>query len=256
MLITSEDEREGIRTSGRHLGEILDLLKDYVEPGVTTQYLEDRAREMCAVRGVKPAFLNYTPRGARRPYPAALCVSVNDEIVHGIPNEEVKTLKEGDVVTLDMGVSWNGYYTDSAVTLPVGRVSDDVYRLIACTQEALQAGIDAAVAGNTLGDVGAAIEAVARTYKLKYPKDLGGHGVGRSVHEEPFVRNYGKKGQGEKLEDGLVIAIEPMFMLGSAQMKLLKDGYTYSTVDGSKASHCEHTVIVRNGEAEVVTRAV
>lgn len=256
MIISSEEEREGIRTSGRHLGEILDLLKDYVSPGVTTQYLEDRAREMCAVRGVKPAFLNYTPRGARRPYPAALCVSLNDEIVHGIPNEIVKTLKEGDVVTLDMGVSWNGYYSDSAITLPVGHVSDDVYRLIECTQEALQAGIDAAVAGNTLGDIGAAVEAVGRRYKLKYPKDLCGHGVGQSVHEEPMVLNYGKKGHGAKLEEGLVIAIEPMFMLGSAQMKLLKDGYTYSTVDGSKAAHCEHTVIVGRDGAEVVTKAV
>lgn len=254
MIITTEDEREGIRTSGKYLAEILDNLRDYVTPGVTTQFLEDRAREMCAVRGVKPAFLNYTPRGARRAYPAALCVSVNEEIVHGIPNEEVKTLKEGDVVTLDMGVSWNGFYTDSAITLPVGHVADDVYRLIECTTEALYAGIEKAVVGNTLGDIGAAVEAVGRKYKLKFPKDLGGHGVGRSVHEEPFVHNYGKKGQGAKLEEGLVIAIEPMFMLGSSQMKLLKDGYTYSTVDGSKSAHQEHTVIVGKGAAEIVTK--
>lgn len=255
MIAGTHEEQEGIRTSGKHLGEVLDLLKDYVESGVTTQFLEDRAREMIASRGCKPAFLNYTPRGARRAYPAALCTSVNDEIVHGIPNEDVKTLKDGDVITLDLGLSWNGYFTDHAITVPVGHVSDDVYRLIECTQEALQAGIDAAVVGNTLGDVGAAIEAVARKYKLKFPRDLGGHGVGRSVHEEPFVHNYGKKGQGEKLEDGLVIAIEPMFMLGSSQMKLLKDGYTYSTVDGSKAAHCEHTVMILKEGTEVVTRA-
>jgi methionyl aminopeptidase len=254
MITTTTEERDGIRTSGRLLGEILDGLSDYVTPGVTTQYLEDRAREMCASRGCTPAFLNYTPRGAKRAYPAALCVSVNDEIVHGIPNEVVKTLKEGDVVTLDMGVSFNGYYSDSAVTLPVGHVSDDVYRLIECTKVALQAGIDAAVVGRRVGDIGHAVEGVARKYKLKYPRELGGHGLGRCVHEEPFVYNYGKKGTGELLVDGMVLAIEPMFMLGSSQMKLLKDGYTYVTVDGSKSAHQEHTVLILKEGTEVVTR--
>ncbi|MFM2414495.1 MAG: hypothetical protein RI911_188, partial [Candidatus Parcubacteria bacterium] len=131
MIISNETERTAIRTSGKYLGEVLDLLRDYVVPGVSTQTLEDRAREMIAARDCKPAFLNYTPRGAKRAYPAALCVSVNDEIVHGIPNEKPKILKEGDVVTLDLGLSWNGFYTDSAVTVPVGEVGDDVLRMIA-----------------------------------------------------------------------------------------------------------------------------
>jgi methionyl aminopeptidase len=254
MLCTTEEEKQGIRTSGKYLGEVLDLLRDYVEPGVSTQTLEDRAREMMAVRECKPAFLNYTPRGARRAFPAALCVSINNEVVHGIPNEEPKILKEGDIVTLDAGLSWNGYYTDAAITLPVGRVSDDCYRMIEANIEALEAGIAAAVVGNTLGDIGYAIEQVARKYKLSFPKELGGHGVGRAVHEEPYVHNYGKRGSGEQLEEGLVIAIEPMFMLGSPDIKLLKDGYTYVTVDGKKASHCEHTVLITADGPEVVTR--
>ncbi|MFZ2593175.1 MAG: type I methionyl aminopeptidase [Minisyncoccia bacterium] len=255
MIINNEEEREGIRTSGKHLGEILDLLRDYVTPGVSTQTLEDRAREMMATRECKPAFLNYTPRGAKRAYPAALCVSVNDEIVHGIPNENAKILQDGDVVTLDAGLSWNGFFTDSAITVPVGTVDPEVLRMIACTEEALEAGIFEARAGNRLGDIGYAVEAVAKKYKLHFPKELGGHGVGRAVHEEPFIYNYGRQGQGEKIEEGMVLAIEPMFMLGSPRLKLLRDGYTYVTVDGKKSAHQEHTVIVTNGDPEVVTRA-
>lgn len=254
MIISNETEREGIRMSGKCLGEVLDLLRDYVAPGVSTQVLEDRAREMIAARDCKPAFLRYTPRGAKRPYPAALCVSVNDEIVHGIPNEHAKILQEGDVVTLDLGLSWNGYFTDSAITVPVGSVSDDVLRMIECTKEALEAGIFEARAGNRLGDIGHAIESVGKRYKLQFPKELGGHGVGRSVHEEPFIHNWGRKGQGELLEEGMVLAIEPMYMLGSSKLKLLSDGYTYATVDGKKSAHQEHTVIVTQGDPEVVTR--
>lgn len=254
MIIRTETEREGIRTSGKYLGEVLDLLRDYVVPGVSTQTLEDRAREMISARECKPTFLKYTPRGAKRPYPAALCVSVNDEIVHGIPNEHARTLSEGDIVTLDLGLSWNGFFTDSAITLPVGAVSADVERMIECTKEALEAGIFEARAGNRIGDIGHAVESVAKKYKLHFPKELGGHGVGRSVHEEPFIHNWGKKGSGELLVEGMVLAIEPMFMLGSNKLKLLSDGYTYVTVDGKKSAHQEHTVIVTNGEPEVVTR--
>jgi methionyl aminopeptidase len=254
MIIINDTEREGIRTSGKYLGEILDLLRDYVVPGVSTHTLEERAREMIAARECKAAFLNYTPRGAKRAYPAALCVSVNDEIVHGIPNEKPRTLSEGDVVTLDLGISWNAFFTDSAVTVPVGAVHADVLRMIECTKEALAAGIFEARAGNRLGDIGAAIESVAKKYKLQFPKELGGHGVGRSVHEEPFIHNWGRKGQGEMLEEGMVLAIEPMFMLGSNKLKLLSDGYTYATVDGKKSAHQEHTVIVTDGDPEIVTQ--
>ena len=254
MIIQNETERTGIRTSGKYLGEVLDLLRDYVAPGISTQYLEDRARELIAARDCKPAFLKYTPRGAKRPYPAALCVSVNDEIVHGIPNENPRILKDGDIVTLDLGLSWNGFFTDSAISVPVGSVSSDVYTLIECTTEALEAGIAEARAGNRIGDIGHAVESVGKKYKLQYPKELGGHGVGRSVHEEPFIHNWGRRGQGEKLVEGMVLAIEPMFMLGSNKIKLLSDGYTYSTVDGKKTAHQEHTVIVTDGEPEVVTQ--
>lgn len=253
MIIGNEQEQEGIVTSGRYLAEVLDLLRDYVTPGVSTQVLEDRAREMMAARDCKPAFLNYTPRGAKRAYPAALCVSVNEEIVHGIPNENPKVLKEGDVVTLDAGLSWQGFFTDSAITVPVGTVSEACYRLIDVTKEALDAGIAAARAGNRIGDIGYAVESIAKKYSLRFPKELGGHGVGRAVHEEPFIYNYGRRGEGEKLVAGMVLAIEPMFMLGSPKLKLLSDGYTYVTVDGSKSAHQEHTIIVTDSEPLIVT---
>jgi methionyl aminopeptidase len=229
-------------------------LSKKVVPGVSTQELEDLARKLIDEGGDRAAFLNYTPRGAKRPYPASLCVSVNDEIVHGIPNENPKILKEGDIVTLDLGLVHNGLITDSAITLAVGNVSEDNKKLIEHCKEALYIGIKEARGGNTVGDIGFAIESFVKPLGYGLSEGLAGHGVGYKVHEDPFVPNEGNRGQGEKLVPGMVIAIEPMITLGSNKITLAKDGYTYKTRDGSNAAHFEHTIAITEGDPIILTK--
>ncbi len=253
MIVKTKEQREILREGGKRLAVLLNTLGEMVKSGVTTEELEDRARELIAKNGDKPATLGYTPAGCRRPYPAALCVSVNQEIVHGIPNEDSKTLKEGDIVTIDCLLNHKGLITDSAITVPVGQISKDDQRLLNAVREALSEAIKVARAGNTLGDIGHAVESVANKYGYDLPKELGGHGVGESVHEEPFVANYGRQGKGERLVDGMVLAIEPMFTRGKAYIRLESDGYTYVTQDGSNSAHFEHTVIITKDGAEVLT---
>jgi methionyl aminopeptidase len=204
--------------------------------------------------GDRGAFLHYTPKGAKRPYPAALCVSVNDEIVHGIPNEESKTLVSGDVVTLDLGLTHKGLITDSAITVGVGELDLKKHKLIEHTKEALYIGIRMAKGGGYVGDIGYAIEHFARPLGYGISEGLAGHGVGYKVHEDPFVPNTGVMGQGERLQPGMVIAIEPMLTLGTDKIKLARDGYTYKTKDGSIAAHCEHTIVITEGEPIILTK--
>jgi methionyl aminopeptidase len=205
--------------------------------------------------GDKPAFLNYRPSGAKRPYPCSLCVCVNDEIVHGIPTENPVILKEGDIVTIDAGLIHENLYTDHAITLPVGEISKDVKRLLDVTREALQSGIKQAVNGNRLGDIGAAIEAQAKKSGFSVVQGLCGHGVGYEVHEEPYVQNEGKSGTGEILKPGMVLAIEPMFTFGNGEIKLSKkDGYTYSTADGTLSAQFEHTIVITENQPEILTK--
>jgi methionyl aminopeptidase len=206
------------------------------------------AQELIAENGDKPSFMGY----GKPPFPGALCLSVNDGIVHGIPNDY--KLKEGDILKIDGGLWHEGLCTDSAITVGIGKISSEDQELIRATQEALDAQIAAAVAGSTLGDIGHAAEAVAKKYGCGYPKELGGHGVGLAVHEKPFIFNYGQPGKGEKLEEGMVIALEPMFARGEGKIELANDGWLYEMVDGSRSAHFEHTVIVGRDEAEVVTR--
>jgi methionyl aminopeptidase len=198
-------------------------------------------------------FKGYTPWGAEYPFPAAVCISVNDEIVHGIPNERV--LHEGDIVGLDCGLTHNGLITDSAITVPVGEVSQEVAVLIEKTKEALKLGIKAARGGNRIGDISAAIESVAIKMKYGNIRELGGHGVGHEVHEEPYVPNWGKKGTGPILKPGMVLALEPMFTLGSGEVVMMPDGYTVVTEDGSWSAHFEHTILITEGDAEILTIA-
>ncbi len=242
-----------LREGGRRHAEILNLLVARVTPGVSTLALNDYAEKLLKETGDRPAFLNYTPDGARRPYPAALCVSLNDEIVHGIPNENPKILQEGDIVTLDLGVVHDDLITDMAVTVGVGKISKEDQRLISATEEALDAGIRAALSGNTIGDIGFAIETVSKKYNLSLAEGLAGHGVGYSVHEDPYVPNTGRPGEGPKLVSGMVIAIEPMLVLGKGAIKLDKDGYTYKTRDGSRAAHAEKTIAITEGKPIVLT---
>ncbi|HRH26606.1 MAG TPA: type I methionyl aminopeptidase [Parcubacteria group bacterium] len=252
--IKKKEEIEIMKEGGKRHSFILSELSKLVVPGVSTQELEDAARKYIEEGGDKAAFLNYTPRGAKRPYPAGLCVSVNDEIVHGIPNENPKVLKEGDVVTLDLGLVHKGLITDSAVTLPVGEVSNENQKMIEHCKEALYLGINAARGGNTVGDIGHAIESFIKPLGYGLSEGLAGHGVGYKVHEDPFVPNEGNRGQGEKLVPGMVIAIEPMITLGSSKITLAKDGYTYKTRDGSNAAHFEHTVAITDGNPIILTK--
>ncbi len=254
MIARTEEQRDILREGGKHLASVLRALRKMVAPGITTQDLEDEARRLIEEFGDRPATLGYTPSGSHRPYPAALCTSINDEIVHGIPNEDPKTLKEGDIISIDCLLKHKGLITDSAITVEVGQVSTEDQRLINAVREALTEAIKVAKVGNTLGDIGYAVESVAHKYDYDLPKELGGHGVGLGVHEEPFVANYGHQGKGEKLVDGMVLAIEPMFADGSASIKLLADGYTYSTYDGSNTAHFEHTVLITKGGTEVLTK--
>jgi methionyl aminopeptidase len=232
----------------------LSELSKKVVPGVSTQDLENLARELIKEGGDKAAFLNYTPRGARRPYPAALNVSINDEIVHGIPNESPKILKEGDIVSLDMGIEHQGMITDSAITVACGKISEVDRKMIEHCREALTLGIKAARGGGRIGDISSAIESFVRPLGYGIPEDLAGHGVGYKVHEEPFVPNEGRKNSGELLRPGMVLALEPMITLGTSRIKLCADGYTYRTADGSRAAHFEHTIAITDTDPIILTK--
>lgn len=254
MTIRTKEERENLIEAGKRLGVILEELENCVAPGVSTQELEDIADRMIREGGDTTAFKGYTPEGSSRPYPASLCVSVNDEVVHGIPNEHARTLKEGDVVTLDLGLTHNGIIVDSAVTVPVGKVDKTAYALIDATRAALEAGIGAAKVGGRVGDISHAIEESFGGTKFAIVKVLGGHGVGNHVHEEPFISNFGHAGTGEELVSGMVLALEPIAASGKGSVSLASDGYTYRTKDGSMASHHEHTILLEASGTIVVTR--
>lgn len=253
ITIKTKKEIDILREGGKRHAFILRELADMVKPGITSLDLENRARELIAEGGDKSAFLDYKPHGAKRPYPACLCVSVNDEVVHGIPNENIKTLKEGDIVSIDLGLIHKGMITDSAVTVPVGMISQELAQLIEITKKALFAGISAVKDGRKTGDVGQVISRLASEYKYGVVEELAGHGVGYSVHEDPYVPNYGEAGRGDVLKSGMVIAIEPMFNLGSKKVILDKDGYTFRTADGNPSAHFEHTIVVTKSGAEILT---
>ncbi|TAL49311.1 type I methionyl aminopeptidase [Patescibacteria group bacterium] len=247
-------EIEILREGGKHHARIVAELAGQIAPGVSTIELNETAEKRVREFGDSPAFLHYRPDGARRKYPAALCISVNDEIVHGIPNERPKILAEGDIVSLDLGLIHWELVTDMAVTLPVGEVSSDARRLIEATKEALEAGIAAARGGAHVGDIGAAIEAVARARGFSIAEGLAGHGVGYDVHEDPYVPNTGTVGEGELLKPGMVLAVEPMFTLGSGDIVLDKDGFTFKTRDGKNSAHFEHTIAITENEPIVLTK--
>ncbi|MFA6459518.1 MAG: type I methionyl aminopeptidase [Candidatus Paceibacterota bacterium] len=253
ITIKTKEDIAILREGGRRHAAILRDLASMIKPGITTGSLEDRARELIAHGGDKAAFLNYTPAGSDRPYPAALCVSINDEVVHGIPNEKEKVLKEGDIVALDLGLIHNKLVTDAAISVPVGKVTPELEQLLRVTREALMAGIKAAKGGKRVSDISLAIERYALPYKYGVVEELAGHGVGYSVHEEPYVPNYDTGKEGPVLQPGMVIAIEPMFNIGTKDVVLDDDGYTYHTADDMPSAHFEHTVLITKGEAEILT---
>lgn len=254
MVISNDTERANLIEGGKRLAVVLKALRAKVAPGVTTEELDDLAEAMIRDGGDEPCFLGYTPDGGNRPYPATLCVSINDEVVHGIPNESVKVLKEGDIVGLDLGLRHCGIVVDSAITVPVGQVSEETEKLLHATENALAAGIAAAIPGNHVGDISAAIQKEIETAGFAVVKELGGHGVGDLVHEEPFIPNFGRIGKGELLTEGMVLALEPIANAGKASVMLAPDGYTFRTKDGSKSAHFEHTILLERGGALVVTK--
>jgi methionyl aminopeptidase len=226
-----------------------------IKPGVSTKDLDTYAEKLIRKMGDEPAFLNYTPEGAKIPFPAALCVSVNDEVVHGIPSKG-RILKEGDIVSIDLGVKHKGLFTDMALTAGVGVVDASSLALMETTEQALKVGIDVARVGNTIGDIGHSIESFvrSRTYKYGIVEVLSGHGVGRAIHEDPYIPNFGKAGTGAKLVPGMVIAIEPMLNNGIKNVTLDADGYTFHTNDGKRSAHFEHTILITDGEPEILTK--
>ncbi len=254
VIIKTPEEIAILREGGSRLAAILQKVAKKVAPGVSTYDLDQYAYELIKEGGDESAFLGYKPEGQSKAYPASLCTSVNNEIVHGIPSK-MKILKEGDIISLDLGIKHNGLFTDHAITVPVGpanKLNKASRELLEMTHEALLVGIEAAKGGNTVGDIGHAIESfVNRKYGIV--RELSGHGVGRKIHEDPYIPNYGKPGKGQKLIPGMVVAIEPMLNIGKADIITLPDGYTINTADGSRSAHFEHTVLITEGEAEILT---
>ncbi len=250
IRLKKEKDLEGLRTSGSILANILVALRAQAKAGANLMELEEVARAMLKEEGATAAFLNYKPEGASAPYPAALCLSLNDQIVHGIPRD--RALKESDILKIDFGVVYRGYVTDAALTVAIGEVPARTKKLMAVTAEALQKGIAAARPGNTLGDIGYAIESHVEQNGLTVVEGLTGHGTGFKLHEDPTVYNYGRRGEGMKLQPGLVLAIEPMVSAGSPQIKQAQDD-SYYTQDGSLSAHFEKTIAVTKNGVEILT---
>lgn len=251
--IKTDKQIETLREGGKHLSSILDSLESAVRPGVSTKDLDDIANKLIKEMGDVPILLGYKPGFSDRAYPATICASINDEIVHGIPLSE-RILKEGDIIGIDLSIMHDNMIVDSARTIPVGNISKEARKLIEVTREARSIGIAEAKVGNHVGDIGHAIEKYAKEFGYGVAEELCGHGVGCEVHEEPNVPNFGKPGTGPILEHGMVIAIEPMFNLGGKGMVHdHSDGYTCRTADGSISAHFEHTVAILDDGPEILT---
>ncbi len=254
IIIKTPAEIEILREGGKRLATVLNKVKDMVAPGVSTMDLDRYAEKLIREMGDSPAFLNYRPEGAKTPFPASLCVSINDEVVHGIPGEE-KILQEGDIVSIDLGLMHKELYTDMAMTVSVGEVSISSQKLMEVTEQALKVGISEARAGNRVGDIGYAIENFVRSQgRYGIVEVLSGHGVGLAIHEDPYIPNFGKRGTGAKLVPGMVVALEPMLNAGTKNVRIAKDNWTFLTADGKRSAHFEHTILITEGEPEILTK--
>ncbi len=245
IIIKSPREIEQLRRSNAIVAEVLLELKRMIVPGRTTRELDQMAETLILSKGALPAFKGY------RNYPATLCVSINEEVVHGIPGG--RKLKEGDIVSIDVGVNLHGYFGDAAITLPVGEVDERAKRLLEVTEEALFIGIDRARVGNRLYDISHAIQKWVEGNGFSVVREFVGHGIGKSLHEEPQIPNFGSPGQGPRLEEGMVFALEPMVNEGSYEVKILSDGWTVVTADGKRSAHFEHTIAITDGRAEILS---
>lgn len=248
--ILNKDEIELIKISGRILKESLSEVVNAVKPGISTLRLDEIAYRAIKERGAEPSFKDYEVKGSGL-FPSTLCVSVNDEVVHGLPSERI--LKEGDIVSLDIGAGYKGIYTDMAVTVPVGKVSPEATNLIETTKKCLSIGIKQAIAGNRIGDIGNAVQIRAEEKGFGVVRDLVGHGIGREPHMSPHIPNFGNKNSGPDIVEGMALAIEPMLTEGDYDIKVKEDGWTVATLDGSLSAHFEHTVVISDGKPVIVT---
>jgi methionyl aminopeptidase len=246
VILKLPDEIDKLRTSNQIVAEILGELRERVKPGVTTRDLERRCEQLCRKRRVKPAFKGY------RGYPFALCTSVNNEVVHGMPSD--RPLVSGDILSLDFGVNYQGYFGDAAITVAVGAISAEAQRLLAVTEQGLSDAIGQARAGNRLGDVSAAVQERVESAGFSVVRDFVGHGIGRNLHEDPQIPNYGVRGRGIELKAGMVLAIEPMVNEGSYEVRILPDGWTVITEDGKLSAHFEHSVAITENGPDVLSK--
>jgi len=246
IILKSRSEIEKMRKSNAIVAVILEELRKKIRPGVKTIELDRLSEELALKKGARPAFKGY------RGYPYSLCASVNSEVVHGMPSD--KELKEGDIVSLDFGILNDGYYGDAAVTVPVGEITPAAKRLLRVTEEALYRGIAEVKAGNRIGDISAAIQGHVEASGYSVVRDLVGHGIGKSLHEDPQVPNYGSSGRGVELKPGMVFAIEPMVNEGSYRVEILRDGWTVVTADGKLSAHFEHSVAITENGPVILSR--
>lgn len=245
ITIKTKDQVDKMRIAGGILADLIDILEEMIRPGITTDELDKVAEDFIRSRGAEPSFLGYGG------YPKTLCTSVNEEIVHGIPSS--RKLKNGDIISIDMGAYINGYHGDCARTYGVGEISEADRKLIEVTQQSFFEGIKFAKAGNHLYEISAAVQAYAESFGFGVVRDYVGHGIGRNMHEDPSIPNFKQIGRGPKLQKGMVLAIEPMITACSYKCKVLKDGWTAVTRDGSNAAHYENTVLITDGEPELLT---
>ncbi len=247
--IKSAREIDKMRLACRTASEVLERVSEMIRPGISTKEVDEAAADLMKEAGVRSAFLGY--RLGHRVFPGNICISINDEIVHGIGSQ--RRIQYGDIVKLDIGVIRDGWVGDTASTIPVGMIDERVEKLLAVTESALQSAINHAYAGERLGDVCATIEDEARRNQFSVVREFVGHGVGRKLHEEPQVPNYGKRGSGPRLKAGMTLAIEPMINLGGSAVRLMDDGWTVCTADGLPSAHFEHTVLITKEEPEILT---
>ena len=240
------DEIEKARASNRIVAEVLSKLREKIKPGVRTKDLDKLAEEIAEKRGAKPAFKGY------HGYPCSLCVSINEVVVHGMPSDRL--LMEGDIVGLDFGVCYQGFFGDATVTLPVGKVTQKASRLMQVTEQSLYAGIAQAKDGNRLGDISAAVQDMVEDAGYSVVRDFVGHGIGKNLHEDPQIPNFGKKGRGIELKRGMILAIEPMVNEGKYKVEVLPDGWTVITKDGSLSAHFEHSVAITDNGPEILSK--
>jgi methionyl aminopeptidase len=246
IILKLPDEIEKARASNLIVAEVLSRLREKVKPGVKTKDLDKFAEEIAEKRGATPAFKGY------RGYPHSLCISINEVVVHGMPSKRV--LEEGDIVGLDFGVYYQGFCGDSAITLPVGKVTQKASRLMQVTEQSLYAGIEQAKRGNRLGDISAAVQSVVEGAGYSVVRDFVGHGIGKNLHEEPQIPNFGEKGRGIELKSGMILAIEPMVNEGKYKVQVLPDGWTVVTKDGSLSAHFEHSVAITDNGPDILSK--